>query len=114
VGDLEKVGDIRIAGGAELVAVALGSYFIGAAHDPGIFGRAVFAEFFEEFFKPGFKLPYSAVALEAQRDIARRRHRQVYARKGQCARGADTLDGLEQKAKKGRREERPFVRKSIY
>ena len=42
VGDLEQVRDIRIAGGAELVAVALGSYFIGSAHNPRIFGGTVF------------------------------------------------------------------------
>jgi hypothetical protein len=68
------VRNIEVAGAAELIAMTLGSNFIRAADHPGIFRRAVFAEFFEELFEAEFKLPDGAVALETQRNIARRRH----------------------------------------
>src|SRR5208282_5313577 len=42
----------------------------------------VLAAFFEQFLETNLKLADSAVALEAQRNIARRRHVLVYARKG--------------------------------
>src|SRR5580658_9949776 len=85
--------DIGIAGAAELIVMALGSNFVGATDHPGIFGRTIFAEFFEEFFKAGFQLADRAVALEAQRDIAGRRHVLVYARNGPRAKTLATLAG---------------------
>jgi hypothetical protein len=79
VGDLKKVGKIEIAGTAELVAVTLRSNLVSTADYPRIFGGTVFAEFFEEFFEARFQLADGAVALEAQRNMTRRRHVQVYA-----------------------------------
>ena len=61
VGDFEKMGNIEIAGAAELVAMPLGSNFVSAADDPGIFGRTVFAKFFEELFEAGFEMADGAV-----------------------------------------------------
>lgn len=89
VGDLKKMGEIGISGAAQLVAMTLRSNFVSTADNPRIFGRPVFAEFFEEFFEARFELADSAVALKAQRNITGRRHVQVYARNGQRAsRGA--------------------------
>jgi len=82
VSDFEKMREIRFAGAAELVVVALGGYFVGAANHPGIFGRAVLAKLFEELFEARVQLANGAVAVEAKREIARRRHVLVYARKG--------------------------------
>ena len=79
VGDFEEMGQIRIAGAAKLVAVALGGDFVGAAHHPGIFRGAVLAELFEQFFKVRIKLALGAVAVEAQRDFVGGRHGLVYA-----------------------------------
>jgi hypothetical protein len=61
----KKMGDIGIAGAAELVAMTLGSYFIGAADGPGIFGGTVFTEFFEKLLEARFELADDAVTLEA-------------------------------------------------
>jgi len=80
--DLEQVGEIRIAGAAELVVVALGRDFVGAAEHPGIFRGAVLAELFEELLEASVELANGAVAVEAQRDFVRRRHGLVYAGKG--------------------------------
>jgi hypothetical protein len=63
----------------------LGSNFVGTADNPRIFGRAVFAEFFEEFLKTGFQLANGAVALKAQGNVTGRRHVLVYARNKQRA-----------------------------
>jgi len=79
VGDLEKMSEVRFAGAAELCAVALGSDFVGAANNPGIFGRAVLAQLFEEFLEACVELALGAVAIEVERDVARRRHRLFYA-----------------------------------
>ncbi len=57
--------DIRIAGAAELVAVALAGDFVGAANYPRILGRPVFAKFFEEFLEARLQLADGAVPLEA-------------------------------------------------
>jgi hypothetical protein len=54
--------------------VALGGNLVGAADHPGIFGRAVLAELFEELFEARVELANGAVAIEAQRQIARRGH----------------------------------------
>jgi len=56
VRDFEQVGEVRIAGAAELVVVALGGNLVGAADHPGIFGRAVLAELFEELFEACIEL----------------------------------------------------------
>jgi hypothetical protein len=62
--------------------VALGGNLVGAADHPGIFGRAVLAELFEELFEARVELANRAVAVEAQRDFVRRRHDLVYAGMG--------------------------------
>jgi len=82
VGDFEEVGQVRIAGAAELVVMALRGDFVGAADHPGIFGRAVLAELFEKFFEACVELANGTVAVEAERDFVRRRHGLVYAGKG--------------------------------
>jgi len=80
VSDFEQVREIRLAGTAELVVVALGGNFVGAADHPGIFGGAILAELFEQLFEARVELANRAVAIEAQRDFVRRRHGLVYAR----------------------------------
>src|SRR5882762_10128222 len=82
VRDFEEVGEIGIAGAAELVMVPLGGDFVSAAEHPGIFGRAVLAELFEQFLETSVELASGAVAVEGQGDFVRRRHGLVYARKG--------------------------------
>ncbi len=77
--DFEQVGQIRIAGTAELAVVALRGDLVGAAEHPGVFGRAVLAELFEELLKAGVELARGAVAVEAERDFVRRGHVLVYA-----------------------------------
>ncbi len=79
VRDFEQVGKIGFAGTAELVVVALGGNFVGAANHPGIFRGAVLLELVEEFFEARVELANRAVAVEAQRKVARRRHVLVYA-----------------------------------
>ncbi len=85
VSDFKEMRNVEISGATELVAVTLRGDLIRAAHHPGIFGRTIFAEFFEELLEAEFKLANGAVALEAQRNIAGRRHILVYAGKGRCA-----------------------------
>src|SRR5580692_1071116 len=65
VGHFKKVRDIGIAGAAELVAVTLGSNFVGAANHPGVFRRPVFSKFFEEFLEARLQQPDGAIPLEA-------------------------------------------------
>ena len=69
--------------------VALGGNFVSTANHPGIFGRAILAQLFEEFFEARVQLANRAVAVEAQREIARRRHVLVYARLA----ASGTVDG---------------------
>src|SRR5215469_2387168 len=52
---------------------------ISSPDDPGIFRRAVLFQFFEELFEARVELPNRAVAVETQRQIARRRHGLVYS-----------------------------------
>src|SRR6185437_4855238 len=85
VGDFKEMRDVKISGAAELIAVTLRGNLVRTAHHPRSFGRTIFAEFFEELLEAEFKLASGAVALEAQRNIAGRRHILVYAGKGQCA-----------------------------
>jgi hypothetical protein len=82
VSDFQKVGEIRFAGTAELVVVALGGNLVSAANHPGIFGGTILAKFFEELFEARVQLAHRAIAVEAQREVARRRHVLVYAGKG--------------------------------
>ncbi len=74
VRNFEEVREIRIAGAAELVMVALGGNFVSAAEHPGIFGGAVLAEFFDQLLKACVELASGAVAIEGERDFVRRRH----------------------------------------
>src|SRR5438445_4310515 len=69
------------AGAAKLVAVPLRSDFVGAAHHPGIFGRAIFAELLEQFVEASVQFALSAVAVKMERQIAGRRHTLFYARR---------------------------------
>jgi hypothetical protein len=85
VGDFQEMRNVEISGATELVAMTLRGNLIRTAYHPGIFGRTIFAEFFEELLEAQFNLANGAVALEAQRNIAGRRHILVYAGKGQCA-----------------------------
>src|SRR5579859_234526 len=104
--------NVEISGAAELVAMTLRGNLVRTAHHPGIFGRTIFAEFFEELLEAQFNLANGAVALEAQRNIAGRRHILVYARTGKCA--SCTGGGL-YSSKMGRTlSPAPFCRKSIY
>jgi hypothetical protein len=72
--------------------VALGGNFVGAADHPGIFGRAVLAELFEELFEACVELANGAVAIEAQRQITRRGHVLVYAQLGTSGERRSTVD----------------------
>jgi hypothetical protein len=65
VGDFQKMRDVGIAGTAELIAMTLRSNFVGAANYPRIFGRPVFAKFFEEFLEARLQLAEGAIPLEA-------------------------------------------------
>ena len=78
VGYFEEVTKVRIAGTADLIAMAFGGDFIGAANHPGIFRGTIFAQFFEEFFEARVELPLVAVAVEIQREVAGGRHTLVY------------------------------------
>src|SRR6267143_1120757 len=73
------MSEIGFARTAELVVVALGGDFVGAADHPGIFGRAVLFELFEQLFEARVELANRAIAVEAQRNVARRGHVLVYA-----------------------------------
>ena len=81
VSNFQEMRDVRIAGVAELVAVAFGGDLVGAAHQPGIIGGAIQAEFFEEFLEAVVEVPFRAVTVEVQREIGARAHNQVYAEK---------------------------------
>src|SRR5260370_13230746 len=91
VRDFEKMRQVRIAGAAELVVMALGGNFVGAAEHPRIFGRTVFAELLDQFLEACVELASGAVAVKGERDFVRRRHGLVYAGKG--ARGERGISG---------------------
>src|SRR6266849_868180 len=82
------MGEVRVTGGANLVAVPFGGDFVGAADKPGIFRRAILAELGKEFLEAGVELALGAVAMEVQRNVASRRHILVYARRGRVANGS--------------------------
>src|ERR1700682_3469777 len=72
--DLKEMAQVRLTRTAELIAMPLGSNVIRAAHHPGIFGRAVLAELLQQRFQLGVELAFDAIAVEIQRQVARRRH----------------------------------------
>ena len=65
VGHFEEVQKVWLAGAAELGAMAFGGNFVGAAYQPRIFRRAMFAELGEEFFEAGVEFALGSVAAEA-------------------------------------------------
>jgi len=71
VRDFQEVGEIRFAGIAELVAVALGGDIVGPADQPGIFGRTVQAELLKKLFQSAIELPLRAVTVEIKGRLAR-------------------------------------------
>ena len=79
VRDLQEMAEIRVAGTADLVAVAFRGDFVGAANHPGIFGGAILAQLGEEFIEAGVELADVAVAMEVQRKVAGGRHETVYS-----------------------------------
>src|SRR5438045_9336306 len=76
--NFEQMREIRLTGTAELVVMPLRSDLVRAADDPGALGGTVLLELFEQLFQAGVELPNRAHAVEAQRQIARRRHGLVY------------------------------------
>ena len=64
VRNFQQMREVRLAGTAELLAMALGGDFIGAADQPGVFRWAIFAELVEEFLEAGVELALGAVAVE--------------------------------------------------
>jgi hypothetical protein len=87
VGDFEKMSDVRIAGTAELVAVAFSGDVESAADQPGIIRGAIGAELGEEFLKASVDLPLGAVAVEIEGYVGWRRHALVYDGSGRGERG---------------------------
>src|SRR5262249_11861684 len=85
----QQVSNVRLAGTAKLIVMALRGDLVGAANHPGIFGRTILFQFFEKLFEARVQLPNRAVAVEAERQIARRRHGLVYAHQDPSARGLE-------------------------
>jgi hypothetical protein len=83
----EKVGDVGVAGTAELVSMAFGSDVKGPADEPGIIRGAIGAELGEELLKASVDLPLGAVAIEIQGYVGWRRHALVYDGRGWGERG---------------------------
>jgi hypothetical protein len=77
---LQEVKEVRLARPANLRAMPFRGDLISTANKPGIFGRAVFAEFGEEFLEAGVQLALGAVPVETKRNVPCRRHVLVYAR----------------------------------
>src|SRR5258708_4418652 len=67
VGNFQEMGEIRIARTAELIVMALRGNFIGAAYHPGIFGRAILAELFQQLVQASIELALGAVAMKMER-----------------------------------------------
>ncbi len=88
VGHFEKVGDVGIAGAAELVAVAFRGNVKSAPDEPRIIRGAVGAKLGQELLKAGVDLPLGAVAVEIQGYVGWRRHTLVYDGRGRVERGA--------------------------
>jgi hypothetical protein len=67
VGDFQEMSEIRIARTAELIVMALRGNFIGPAYHPGIFGRAILAELFQQLVQASIELALGAVAMKMER-----------------------------------------------
>src|SRR5258708_12118121 len=78
MGYFEQVGQIGVTGNARLVTMALRGDLVPTADNPGIFSRAVLTELGEEFLETRVQLALDPIAVEAQRNIARRGHASVY------------------------------------
>ncbi len=70
MGDFEQVRHVWVAGAAKLIAMTFGGDFVGAANDPGIFGRAILAELGKQLFQTGIQEALSALAVKLQGKIA--------------------------------------------
>src|SRR5260370_40275970 len=105
VRDFEEVGQVRVAGAAELVVMALGGNFVSASEHPGVFGGAVLAELLEQFLETSVELASGAVAVEGQWDFVRRRHGLVYA--GMGASGERGISGDNNDDRRGGKDEAP-------
>jgi len=71
VRDFQQVRQVWLARTAQLVAVPLGSNLVSSPHHPRVFGRAILAQLFEQLLETRVELAHRAVAVEAQRQIAR-------------------------------------------
>ncbi len=67
VRNFKQMRHVRIAGAAELIAVALCGDFVGAADYPGVFRRPVFAELGQKLLKAGVQQALGALAMEVDR-----------------------------------------------
>src|SRR3981081_1786663 len=54
---------------------------VGAAHHPGIFGGAVFAQLLQQLIQAGIEFALGAIAVKMERQVAGRRHDLFYARR---------------------------------
>ena len=109
--NFEQMREIRLTGTAELVVMPLRSDLVRAADDPGVLGGTVLLELFEQLFQAGVELPNRAHAVEAQRQIARRRHGLVYPqRRGKGKRRRQRFTKA-QKARPGRRQRLPLEKR---
>src|SRR5258708_40257488 len=95
---MREVGVTRTA---KLVAMAFRGDFVGAAHHPRIFRRAILTQLLQQLVQAGIKLALGALAMEMQRQIAGRRHNLFYARR---TIGCDS--GASSQERKKRSEER--------
>ena len=111
VRNFQQMREIRLTGTAELVVMPLRSNLIRAADDPRVLGGTVLFELFEQLFQAGVELPNRAHAVEAQRQIARRRHGLVYPqRRGKGKRRRQRFTKA-QKARPGRRQRLPLEKR---
>src|SRR4030088_1079207 len=81
MGDFQEMSEVGVPRTAKLVTVALRRDFVGAAHHPGILRGAVLAELAQQLFQAGIEFALGAVAVKMERQIARRLHNLVYARR---------------------------------
>src|SRR5579884_128760 len=108
VSHFEEVGEIRLAGFAELAAVALGGDFVGAADEPRVVRGAILFELGEQFLEARVEPALGAVLLETQRQIGWRGHASLYAGRGTARdRGAEA-ETVRGRKRRGAREERLF------
>jgi hypothetical protein len=67
VRDFEQMGNVGVAGAAELVAVALRSNVVGTPDQPRIIRRTVIPKLYQQLFQAGIHLPLGSVPIEIQR-----------------------------------------------